>query len=55
MKRYSCIVCDDYTDECTAFVPDKTPEDFDKDIMNKFCKRMDIKRPIWFWERYDEY
>ena len=55
MKRYSCIVCDDYTDECTAFVPNKTPEDFDKDIMNVFCNRITSKQPLWFREHYDEY
>lgn len=50
MKRYSCIMCEDCNDTCTAFVLDKTPEDFDKSIMDKFCRRVD-KQPVWFRER----
>lgn len=48
MQRYSCIMCEDCNDSCTAFVPDKTPKDFDKDIMNKFCRRIQDKQPLWF-------
>jgi len=47
MKRYSCIMCEDCNDTCTAFVLDKTPENFDTSIMDKFCRRKD-KQPVWF-------
>ena len=52
MKAYICIACDDTDDNCTACVPDKTPDDFDIDIMNVFCKNRDHKNPVWFRRIY---
>lgn len=46
MKTYLCSECDDRTDDCAACVFDKTPEDFDKSIMNVFCKK-DGGKPVW--------
>jgi len=46
MRTYVCYECDDRTDDCTAYVFDRTPEDFDKSIMDVFCKRCN-KKPIW--------
>jgi len=47
MKTYICSVCEDSTHECAACVFDKTPENFDKSIMDVFCKRRDSKKPEW--------
>ena len=46
MRTYFCYECDDRTDDCTACVFDRTPDDFDKSIMNVFCKCKD-KKPVW--------
>jgi len=46
MKTYFCFKCDDRTDNCTACVFDTTPENFDKSIMNVFCRKAGGK-PVW--------
>lgn len=46
MRAYFCFECDLHTNECTACVLDRTPEDFDKSIMNVFCRNPDGK-PLW--------
>lgn len=46
MKTYVCNACENSTYDCTACVFDSTPDNFDKNIMNVFCKVPD-KKPIW--------
>lgn len=46
MKTYLCFECDEHTDNCMACVLDRTPEDFDKSIMDVFCKNP-AKKPVW--------
>ena len=47
MKMYVCKLCENASDECVGCVPDKTPENFDKSIMDVFCKRKDSIKPKW--------
>lgn len=46
MRTYLCFECEQHTDNCTACVFDRTPEDFDKSIMDVFCKHQG-KKPVW--------
>lgn len=55
MKTYLCSECDDKTEYCSACVFDKTPEDFDKSIMDVFCKRIDSKKPKWVLREVTQY
>jgi hypothetical protein len=54
MKKYLCKLCMDlYPDFCVAYVPDATPNDFDKHQLDVMCWRRERKRPLW-WRR-EEY
>jgi hypothetical protein len=55
MKTYLCSECDDRTDNCAACVFDTTPEEFDKSIMDVFCKRIDSKKPKWVLREVTQY
>ena len=55
MKTYVCSECEDSTYDCSACVFDKTPEDFDKSIMNVFCKRINSKKPKWVLREVTQY
>ena len=43
MKTYVCSDVKIVTYDCAACVFDKTPENFDKSIMDVFCKRRDVR------------
>lgn len=48
MKSYTCKICSDlYPNGCTACVPDSTPDNFDKHILDRHCHR-DGKSPRWW-------
>lgn len=51
-KRYICKACVYATDECIACVPNKTPDDFDKRILNVHCYKM-MENPVW--EKMESY
>jgi len=53
MKRYYCKACSEADDSCIACVPTKTPDDFDKSIMNVLCKKKELGNPKW--ERLEYY
>lgn len=52
MKSYTCKMCSDYYPHgCTVCVPDTTPDNFDKTILNRHCHRGG-KIPKW-WKTSD--
>lgn len=55
MKTYVCSVCEDSTYDCSACVFDTTPKNFDKSIMDVFCKRRNDKKPEWVLREVTQY
>lgn len=47
MKQYVCKACEYSENECVGCVPDRTPDNFDKSIMDVFCKRKEFIKPKW--------
>lgn len=47
MRRYYCKACSEADDSCIACVPAKTPDNFDKRIMDILCKKKELGHPKW--------
>lgn len=47
MRRYYCKACSEADDSCIACVPAKTPDNFDKRIMDILCKKKEFGHPKW--------